>query len=134
MPDSPVAEGRLGVRLGEDPAEARAAFERCVAEACDGDPWLRAHPAAVTWPGGRFASGRLPEGHPLPEVIRGAHADAGGAAGLRECGAPYGSDLRLYAGAGIPRCSSGRGTSGWRTASGSRWRSPKWWRRRGRWR
>ena len=52
VPDVLVAEGRLGVRLGEDPAEARAAFERCVAEACDGDPWQRAHPASVTWPGG----------------------------------------------------------------------------------
>jgi acetylornithine deacetylase len=111
VPDLLVAEGRLGVRLGEDPAQARAAFERCVGEACAADPWLRAHPATVTWPGGRFASGRLPEGHPLPGVIRGARADAvgGGAGGLRECGAPYGSDLRLYAGAGIPTLQFGPG-------------------------
>ncbi|EGX61576.1 amidohydrolase/peptidase/deacetylase [Streptomyces zinciresistens K42] len=109
VPDLLVAEGRLGVRLGEDPADARAAFERCVAEACEAEPWLRAHPAEVTWPGGRFASGRLPEGHPLPQVIRTAHADAGGAPGVPECGAPYGSDLRLYAGAGIPTLQFGPG-------------------------
>ncbi|MDO0912696.1 ArgE/DapE family deacylase [Streptomyces sp. DT2A-34] len=110
VPDLLVAEGRLGVRLGEEPAEARGAFERCVAEACAGDPWLREHPAVVSWPGGQFASGRLPEGHPLPEVIRGARADVvGGGGGLRECGAPYGSDLRLYAGAGIPTLQFGPG-------------------------
>ncbi|GHH20390.1 ArgE/DapE family deacylase [Streptomyces lanatus] len=109
VPDLLVAEGRLGVRLGEDPAGARADFERVVAEACAADPWLRAHPATVTWPGGQFASGRLPEGHPLPDVIRGAHADAGGVAEPRECGAPYGSDLRLYTGAGIPTLQYGPG-------------------------
>ncbi|MFJ8634731.1 ArgE/DapE family deacylase [Streptomyces sp. NPDC093568] len=109
VPDLLVAEGRLGVRLGEEPAQAREAFERCVAETCAADPWLRDHPATVSWPGGQFASGRLTEGHRLPEVIRGAHADAGGAADLRECGAPYGSDLRLYAGAGIATLQYGPG-------------------------
>ncbi|MFJ7076310.1 ArgE/DapE family deacylase [Streptomyces sp. NPDC098781] len=109
VPDLLVAEGRLGVRLGEDPAEARAAFERVVAEACADDPWLRARPATVTWPGGQFASGRMPEGHPLPDVIRGARADTGGTADMRECGAPYGSDLRLYAGEGIPTLQYGPG-------------------------
>jgi acetylornithine deacetylase len=109
VPDLLVAEGRFGVRLGEDPAQARAAFERCVAEVCAGDPWLREHPVEVTWPGGQFASGRLPEGHPLPDVIRAAHTDAGGGPGLRERGASYGSDLRLYAGAGIPTLQFGPG-------------------------
>ncbi|MGX1759309.1 ArgE/DapE family deacylase [Streptomyces lydicus] len=109
VPDRLVAEGRLGVRLGEDPAEAIADFEDCVAEACAGDPWLRAHPAVVTWPGGRFASGRLPAGHPLSELVRGAHADAVGGPSIRERGAPYGSDLRLYAAADIPTLQFGPG-------------------------
>ncbi|MEV0183919.1 ArgE/DapE family deacylase [Streptomyces sp. NPDC050625] len=103
VPDLLVAEGRLGVRLDEDPAHARAELERCVAEACAADPWLRDHPATVTWPGGRFASGRLSQGHPLRDTVRDACTDANGwASRPRERGAPYGSDLRLYAGAGIP--------------------------------
>ncbi|MET8447685.1 ArgE/DapE family deacylase [Streptomyces sp. NPDC005209] len=110
VPDLLVAEGRLGVRLGEEPAAARADLERAVAEACAADPWLRDHPATVSWPGGQFASGRLPEGHPLRDVVRDACADTNGwAARPRERGAPYGSDLRLYAGAGIPALQFGPG-------------------------
>ncbi|MGW1727331.1 ArgE/DapE family deacylase [Streptomyces sp. NPDC002306] len=109
VPDLLVAEGRLGVRLGEDVAAARAELERCVAEACAGDAWLREHPATVTWPGGQFASGRLTEGHPLSEVVRDACAEVGGGTRPRERGAPYGSDLRLYAAAGIPTLQFGPG-------------------------
>lgn len=109
VPDLLTAEGRLGVRLGEDPADARAELEACVAGACAADPWLRAHPATVTWPGGQFASGRLPAGHPLRDLVRDAHADATGGPRPPERGAPYGSDLRLYAGAGIPTLQFGPG-------------------------
>ncbi|MFF8311377.1 ArgE/DapE family deacylase [Streptomyces lydicus] len=109
VPDRLVAEGRLGIALGEDPAEAIADFETCLAQACAQDPWLRDHPAIVTWPGGRFASGRLPAGHPLGALVRDAHADAVGGPRVRERGAPYGSDLRLYAAAGIPTLQFGPG-------------------------
>jgi acetylornithine deacetylase len=109
VPDLLVAEGRLGVQLDEDPAAARAELEECVAAACAADPWLRAHPATVTWPGGQFASGRLPAGHPLAALVEDAHADVTGAARPAERGAPYGSDLRLYSGAGIPTLQYGPG-------------------------
>ncbi|SER75826.1 ArgE/DapE family deacylase [Lentzea albida] len=109
VPDLLVAEGRLGVALGEDPSTARADLEACVAEACAADPWLRAHPAVVTWPGGQFASGRLPVGHPLADLVGQAHADVTGGTRPGEQGAPYGSDLRLYAGAGIPTLQYGPG-------------------------
>ncbi|GGX32796.1 acetylornithine deacetylase [Streptomyces malachitofuscus] len=109
VPDLLVAEGRFGVRLGEDPADARAALERCVAEACAADPWLRDHPATVSWPGGQFASGRLPEGHALADVVGTAYADATGAPRPRLRGATYGSDLRHYTGAGIPTLQFGPG-------------------------
>ncbi|CAL9519381.1 ArgE/DapE family deacylase [Streptomyces sp. enrichment culture] len=110
VPDLLVAEGRYGVRLGEDPAEARAALERCVAEACAADPWLRDRPATVSWPGGQFASGRLPEGHALADTVGAAHADVtGGGSRPRRRGATYGSDLRHYTGAGIPTLQYGPG-------------------------
>ena len=109
VPDLLVAEGRMGVRLGEDPVEARAALEEAVAEVAATDPWLRDHRPRVTWPGGQFASGRLPEGHGLVhEVADAVHA----VTGFRpvEGAAPYGSDLRLYAGAGgIPTLQYGPG-------------------------
>ena len=106
VPDLLVAEGRLGVRLDEDPAEARAAFEEAVLSLAP--PWLREHPPVVTWPGGQFASGRLPAGHPLLGEVRRAVADTGGAAPA-EAAAPYGSDLRLYAAGGIPTLHYGPG-------------------------
>ncbi|MFF8034840.1 MULTISPECIES: ArgE/DapE family deacylase [unclassified Streptomyces] len=109
VPDLLVAEGRLGVRLGEDPADARAEFERCVARACAADPWLRDRPATVSWPGGQFASGRLPEGHALADAVGAAYADATGGPRPRQRGATYGSDLRHYAGAGIPTLQYGPG-------------------------
>ncbi|MFI5877181.1 ArgE/DapE family deacylase [Streptomyces sp. NPDC051445] len=109
VPDLLVAEGRLGVQLGEDPAQARTELEACVAEACADDPWLRSHPATVTWPGGQFASGRLPAGHPLAALVGDAHADVTGGPRPPERGAPYGSDLRLYSGTGIPTLQYGPG-------------------------
>ena len=109
VPDLLVAEGRLGVRLGEDPAQARTELEACVAEACADDPWLRSHPATVSWPGGQFASGRLSAGHPLATVVGDAHADVTGGPRPSERGAPYGSDLRLYSATGIPTLQYGPG-------------------------
>jgi acetylornithine deacetylase len=109
VPDLLVAEGRYGVRLGEAVQEARQAFEQAVAEACAADDWLRDHPAKITWPGGVFASGLLPEGDPLLDDTLQA-ATAAGAPGVPEViGGPYGSDLRQYAAAGIPTLQYGPG-------------------------
>jgi acetylornithine deacetylase len=106
VPDLLVAEGRLGVRLDEDPADARSALEAAVRAIAH--PWLRAHPAAVTWPGGQFASGRLPAGHALLGEITQAITDVTGESPT-EAAAPYGSDLRLYAAGGIPTLHYGPG-------------------------
>jgi acetylornithine deacetylase len=108
VPDLLIAEGRYGVRLGEPLVDARAAFESAIAEACAKDDWLRDHPVAVTWPGGEFASGLLPDGDPLLPQTLGAATDAG-AETPEVKGAPYGSDLRQYAAAGIPTLQYGPG-------------------------
>ncbi|MFD8393811.1 ArgE/DapE family deacylase [Streptomyces sp. NPDC059680] len=109
VPDLLVAQGRLGVRIGEEPDAARDELERWVAKACAADPWLREHPAQVEWTGGQFASGRLAEGHPLRRTVADACAAVDGGSRPRERGAPYGSDLRLYTAAGIPALQYGPG-------------------------
>lgn len=108
VPDLAVAEGRYGVRLGEDIAAAKAEFATAVAAACAADPWLSEHPIRVSWPGGVFASGRLPGGHALLDQTCDA-AEAAGAARPEVVGAPYGTDLRLYSAAGIPTLQYGPG-------------------------
>lgn len=110
VPDRLVAEGRLGVRLDEDPQAARLAVEQALAEAAAADPWLRDHPPSVTWPGGQFASGRTPAGHPLIAQMQSAIAAGGHCDVPLLAAAPYGSDLRLYAGVGgIPTLHYGPG-------------------------
>jgi acetylornithine deacetylase len=108
VPDVLVAEGRYGVRLGEPVVAAREVFEAAIAEACAKDDWLRDHPVKVTWPGGAFASGVLPTDDPLLADTLQAAADTGSATPEVK-GAPYGSDLRQYAAAGIPTLQYGPG-------------------------
>jgi acetylornithine deacetylase len=108
VPDLLVAEGRYGVRLGEPVATARAALEDRLAAICAAHPWLAEHPVRLTWTGGTFASGELPPGHPLLPAVREAVADAGGGQ-LPERAIAAGSDLRLYAAAGVPTLHYGPG-------------------------
>ncbi|MEV4516381.1 ArgE/DapE family deacylase [Dactylosporangium sp. NPDC049525] len=110
VPDLLVAEGRFGVALDEPVEEARAAFERTVAEACAADPWLKEHPVTVEWWGGQFASGRCPDGTDLVRRVLDAHTGTHGGAAPAVVGAPYGSDLRLLTGiGGIPAVQYGPG-------------------------
>ncbi|MFE2138611.1 peptidase M20, partial [Streptomyces sp. NPDC059466] len=69
----------------------------------------RGHRGVVSGRGAMYARGRLRAGHPRRAPVGTAHADVTGAPGARERGAPYGSDLRLYAGAGIPTLQYGPG-------------------------
>ncbi|MGW3468901.1 ArgE/DapE family deacylase [Saccharopolyspora sp. NPDC000995] len=108
VPDLAIAEGRYGVRIDESIDAAKADFAETIAHACTADPWLAEHPIRVSWPGGIFASGRLPEGHQLLTETQDAVA-AAGAPRPSALGAPYGTDLRLYAAAGIPTLQYGPG-------------------------
>ncbi|MFZ5847707.1 ArgE/DapE family deacylase [Nocardioides pakistanensis] len=109
VPDKLTAEGRLGVRLDEDPRHARTALEDVVAEVSAKDPWLRENRPIVSWPGGQFASGRIDSDHPLVEEVIASVTDTGGPAPVLG-GEVYGSDLRLYAGiGGIPTLHYGPG-------------------------
>lgn len=110
VPDLLVAEGRLGVRLGEPVQDARAALRDAVQAACSTDPWLSRHPATVEFVGGQFASGRTPPDHPLVSAVAAAHARHTGVPPSIH-GAPYGSDLRLLSAAGIPTVHYGPGAA-----------------------
>ncbi len=110
VPDLLLAEGRLGVALGETPEQARADLEAAVAQACATDPWLAEHPVVVEWWGGQFASGRTDPGTPFIDRLGQMHAALGyGSPAMY--GGPYGSDLRLLVGAGIPTVQFGPGES-----------------------
>jgi acetylornithine deacetylase len=108
VPDLLVAEGRYGVRLGEPLAAAKRALTDRVDAFCAGHPWLATHPVEVEWTGGSFASGELTPGSPLLPEMRAALADAG-AGPVPERAVAAGTDLRLYAAAGIPALHYGPG-------------------------
>lgn len=109
VPDLLIAEGRLGVALGESIPHARAEFESAIAVACDADPWLRDHPVDVEWWGGQFASGRTDVDAQIVRTVRSAHERTTGTP-APVFGAPYGSDLRLLANlAAIPTLQYGPG-------------------------
>jgi acetylornithine deacetylase len=103
VPGELIAEGRIGVALGEPPERARDALEETVARVCAADPWLAAHPVTVEWWGGRFAPARTTDAGFLAAVT-----DAAGE-GTERWAAPYGSDLRLLTAAGIPTVQYGPG-------------------------
>ncbi|MEP7047560.1 MAG: ArgE/DapE family deacylase [Ilumatobacteraceae bacterium] len=110
VPDLLVAEGRLGVALGEPVGDARLEFEQTIAEACDRDPWLRDHPVEVEWWGGQFESGQLPADSDLLQRVGDAHALASSGREQDTWIGPYGSDLRLLTRiGGIPTLQYGPG-------------------------
>jgi acetylornithine deacetylase len=110
VPDRLVAEGRYGVGIAEDPAAARAELEAAVAEAAACDPYLRDHPPRVSWTGGAFRGGALAPGHALESQVAHAHRQVTGRDIGPSRGVSYGSDLRLYVGAGIPTLHYGPGS------------------------
>jgi acetylornithine deacetylase len=100
VPDRLVFEGRVGVRVGEDPAAARAAFEAAVRRADGEDP-----PVEIAWTGGSFASGETDPAHPwVQRVLAAVRAERGAA---EPAGVPWGADMRLFCARGIPTCMVG---------------------------
>ena len=109
VPDLLVAEGRLGVALGEPVGGRAPSTRRDSRRGVRRRPWLREHPVEVEWWGGQFEAGQLPADSDLVERVRAAHDLVGGGS-LDVYGAPYGSDLRLLTGlGGIPSVQYGPG-------------------------
>jgi acetylornithine deacetylase len=96
VPDRLVFEGRAPVPVGEDPAAARAAVEAAVRAAAGDDGAVE-----LRWPGGQFAPGETPAGHPFARTVAAAmSAELGRPA--RMAGVPWGADMRLWCARGIP--------------------------------
>jgi acetylornithine deacetylase len=110
VPDLLIAEGRLGVAIGETPMQARQDLETTLAHLCSLDPWLAEHPVEVEWWGGQFASGHTDPAHPLVQGLGEVVTQVRGVT-PEIYGGPYGSDLRLLVGAGIPTVHFGPGES-----------------------
>ena len=103
VPDELVCEGRVGVPVGRTVAWVRRALERVVREAAaDGQP------PEVTWSGGQFAPAETRTTHPLVDAVQDAIVAVTGR-GAPLAGVPYGADMRLYTGEGIPTVLYGPG-------------------------
>ena len=109
VPDKLVAEGRLGVAIGEEPAAARRAFAEALARAAADDPWLAEHPPEVEWWGGRFDPAVTDPSAPIVTTVVEAVTTVTGAAPAVE-GVTYGADMRLLVNVGgIPAVLFGPG-------------------------
>jgi acetylornithine deacetylase len=95
VPQEAIMEGRCGVFAGESVEAAKRAFTEAVHAACDDDPWLREHPAAIEWFEGQFESGATDTGAPILRELAACHAAIAGEMPELQ-GVTYGSDLRLF--------------------------------------
>jgi acetylornithine deacetylase len=96
VPDRLVFEGRAPVRVGEDPAAARAGVEAAVA------------PVPLAWTGGQFASARTDPEDPFAVLVREAVGEELGRP-ARVTGVSWGADMRLFCARGIPTVMVGTG-------------------------
>ncbi len=111
VPDRVEFEGRLGVPVGTEVADARAELEAVVAAALDDGE----APATITWAGGSFAPAETPPDHPWVELVSAAmEAETGRP--VPRVGVPYGADMRHFTARGIP-CTMA-GTNGLELAHG----------------
>jgi acetylornithine deacetylase len=109
VPETLVAEGRYGIAIGEDPADAVEVFESSIARAAAADEWLAAHPPVVEWWGGRFDPALTSVSDPIVASVVGAVRSVTGSPAPVE-GVTYGADMRLLVNAGgIPTVLFGPG-------------------------
>ena len=95
VPESLVAEGRVGLIPGEEVEPFKELVAERIAAVAGRDPWLREHPPELRWFGGQFAPAEVPLDAPICEALRRAHERATGSEPAVE-GVPYGADMRLF--------------------------------------
>ena len=69
VPETLIAEGRIGVAIGERILDVRREVEHAVGEAATQDPWLSQHPPRVEWIGGTWEPAETPREHPLVRAL-----------------------------------------------------------------
>jgi acetylornithine deacetylase len=95
VPESLVAEGRVGLIPGEEVAPFKDLVSERIAGVADRDPWLREYPPELTWFGGQFAPAEVEPDAPICEAVIRAHERVTGEKPSVE-GVPYGADMRLF--------------------------------------
>jgi acetylornithine deacetylase len=95
VPESLVAEGRVGLIPGEELEPFRELVAGRVAAVAERDPWLRENKPEIEWFGGQFAPAEVPTDAPICEALKRAHELATGEEPAVE-GVPYGADMRLF--------------------------------------
>ena len=95
VPESLVAEGRVGLIPGEEVGPFRDLVANRIAAVAERDSWLREHPPELEWFGGQFAPAEVPTDAPICEAVKRAHERMTGERPAVE-GVPYGADMRLF--------------------------------------
>jgi acetylornithine deacetylase len=95
VPESLVAEGRVGLIPGEEVEPFKDLVSERIATVAERDSWLREHPPELEWFGGQFAPAEVPPDAPICEAVKRAHGRATGEKPAVE-GVPYGADMRLF--------------------------------------
>ncbi len=95
VPETLVAEGRIGLMPGEDMYEFQEQVRQRIMAVAERDPWLWEHPPKLEWVSGQFAPSETKQEEPFPQALMAAHQRATGQP-LPVQGAPYGADMRLY--------------------------------------
>ena len=95
VPESLVAEGRVGLIPGEEVAGFREEVAGRIKRVAEQDPWLREHPPKLEWFGGQFAPAEVASDAPIYQAVLSAHEAVTGERPPVE-GVPYGADMRLF--------------------------------------
>ncbi len=109
VPESLVAEGRLGFLPGETIEDMQAHAEARITAVAADDAWLREHPPVVEWFGGQFASCEISRDEPIAQTVAAAHRIVTGEDAEFK-GITAGLDMRLLMNiGGIPTVTYGAG-------------------------
>jgi acetylornithine deacetylase len=113
VPETLVAEGRVGLIPGEELDSSKSMVAGRVVQAAESDPWLRAHPPEIEWIGGQSVPAEVPVDSPICQAVSRAHERVTGQRPGVE-GSAYGADMRFFVRmGGMPCVMYGAGDIGW---------------------